>query len=123
MTTAEARITPTCELCEKAINPGTGGLDINPLPALDAANTMYAWDREHGDQVVVMSDVPDVPRRVHWRWAHWSCTCEGANYYFIDLERIDTARKAMRWTDHLSGKRWFGYTDWFDVMDKVSWVP
>jgi hypothetical protein len=103
---------PTC-LCGRradgiAVNYG----DIN---AAEAANAEL--ERRCTTSFGVVYSGADLLafRSVDWQPLCGPCADDRATY-FIDYDRIRTVEQALDWTLHLSGKTWFGITDWEDVV-------
>ncbi len=64
--------------------------------------------------------IPRIPSEKNlFLLGHYSCIPKQDSDYHIDLERIDTAEKAIEWTMHLSEKRWFNHKGWAQILHSL----
>lgn len=108
---------PKCEICEKPAKIPESVLSVKYVDMSIYAEAMAVWRENHfgkkreGIDVVVLSDLNDLPSQAHWRWGHKSCIPDDGDYWF-DAVRFDTAEKMLSWTAHLMEKNWLSDTDW-----------
>ncbi len=113
--------TPDCEFCDKPTKIAESVLSVRYADMTAYAENIRAWREEHysdkkeGLQVVVMSELGDLPDKAHWRWGHKFCIPDDGDYW-MDAERLDTAGKMLSFTAHLMEKNWFLDTDWDQVI-------
>ncbi|WP_347059724.1 hypothetical protein ABC795_04570 [Blastococcus sp. HT6-30] len=131
----EPTIEWSCELCETVVTGEDGGLRMpsaelsrykRELDAFEEARERRWAQEEHGLRFYSPNDLPS---RAHWLVICHSCHGKHQRWqeglddytnrydgYNIQVGRIDTPIKLLRWTSHLMTKDWLASTDWHRLL-------
>lgn len=116
------RVVATCQVCHFSVTDGAGFLWIDMS---DVHSGEEAWrekeTRQPGGSGVDLSELMTLPDPAPWRVHHRQCyPFSTVGSYVVEVDRIDTAAKLVRWTAHLMGKQWLRHTNWDEVLQSAS---
>lgn len=119
-----------CDTCHALIpnREGAGWLILTgpeKAKAMDADSQWDEFDYEQrkkseaeGRPGFIVYSLADAPRPEGGRWAvvcQRHAPDERLGDYAVGVERIATVTQMLRWTLHLTGKRWYEHTDWESI--------
>ena len=114
-----ADLTIICGTCRSTAPDGYLSVRYAEISAYQRAVT--AWEEAHPGDGHYLEELMTMPEEIAWRGFHGACDPgpdEGA--YQIGAETLRTWRDLTRWSAHLSGKNWIGFTDWDEVLREAA---
>lgn len=113
----------TCEGCGKPVDDHTGSIHVDPARAMENIGARQELEKSHPDGVWSLGQMLDLPGPVPWEVHHGTCEPNPERSdYWIGVERARSHAQLLRWTAHLSEKRWLSETTWNDLIHVVSGV-
>ena len=115
-----------CAGCDRPIRGATGYLEVNTAAAGERVRHFEAHRLEravHADVRLMAVGMNEVMAEYFAaapvaQWTAWHRRCDpepSSSTYWIGAERIATWPQLVDWTAHLSDKRWFPGTDWYEL--------
>jgi hypothetical protein len=122
------RITWLCDGCGQPVKAGDGYVEVDHHEAHARHREAVRRDRESREEnpfgfACITADVLEAVLRGPVRWRAWHRACDpelDAATYWIEVSRIDTYPRLVRWAGHLLHKVWIGETDWAELLEELG---
>lgn len=121
------RLVWVCEVCRQPVDDGEGYIHVVYHDINTRQRAKLAYDeaqRVKGSWAPYdLGALRDLPEEAHWAVHHIKCDPDiSSGDYVINVERARSHAALLHWTAHLMGKAWIEYTDWDDLIDRMSGV-
>lgn len=119
--TSPDSLTWICDVCHLATPDGDGFVQLDAVDLQRARTEIVAWEAQERTTLYLdRGALADIPTPAKWQVHHSGCDPFPDTWCFYEVAALRTTKDLLRTTAHLCGKPWFPFTDWDDLIYRVT---